>query len=293
MVHELKFAGYTFPGNGLHVSPTFGDVVTRTGRLPGLSGGFDEYGIGQAPNEIGNITLSFTLIAAERDDMQAKRNAVAALTRKGVQQLRWKPDGYTEFLFCNARVSNIRMPQDPSGQTDLWQTVSMNFQVADPHWYSYPFDVWYFDGDVPLDGEMNFAGWAEDDFLLDVTVQNNTLFEWGGTADVFPRLTIATDDQEYRPFTLQRVDENLIVQDEITILETLDDAKLVIDCRKYTATWHTVGRMPFNLHADWIGNIRSKRAEFMRIQPGINYFRVVADFDWMVKLKIEPLEAWR
>ncbi len=268
MAHEVWFAGYTFPGNGLKFSPTFGDVVTRTGRLPGLDGGFDEYGKGQAPNEVGNITLSFTLIATTRSAMQAKRDAVLALAAVGKQELRWKPAGFTEFRFCNARVNNIRMPQDPSGQTDLWQPVSMNFQVSDPHWYSYPFNVWYLNDGNFLDDGLNLGGYSPTTAILGVYG-----FNIEGTADTFPIITIKPN-QSGTTITNPRLQRKAllgggIVLDEFAWQGVLSYGDwLTVNCRDYSVTWYRDGYGA----VDGIAAFTHKRAEFTRMQPGFNFF---------------------
>lgn len=291
--HIIQFAGYQFPGAGLSFSPSFGDVVTRTGRLPGLDGGFDEYGTGQAPGEVGNITMSFTLIASDREDMQELRDEVLALKRKGKKELRWKPPGFTKFRFCHARINNIRMSQNPAGHTDLHQSVSINFQVSDPCWYSYPFEVWYLDGSVLLDGSRNLAGWGED-FTLELNSSESTVLEVDGTADTFPVIWVVPSiEGEYPAFDLRRFDENGALQDEVKITRALADDYLEINCRKYSVTWRTrdVG---FDLwHKDWIPYIIPKRAEFFRLVPGNNYLKISVSMDDGILCRFEYLEAWR
>lgn len=292
MGHVITFGGYSFPGNGLTFSPSFGDVVPRTGRMPGLDGGFDEYGTGQAPSEVGNITMTFTLIATDRDDMQAKRDAVLALKRKGVQELLWKPQGFTEFRFCRARINNIRIAQTPSAHTDLWQNVSINFQVADPHWYSYPFEVWYLDSGEILDGSLTLGGPTT--YKINKAGPELTI---DGSADTLPIFTFAPNavGATCTDITIQRKDENGTVQDEWIWRGLLSYGdRLVVNCRDYTVYhWqYGVGRV------DVIEDFTHKRAEFMRLVPGYNNLYFIGTVSpsgnpGKLDLIVDYLEAWR
>jgi hypothetical protein len=295
MAHVLEFGGYTFPVDGLSINDNFGDVVTKTSRLPGLSGGFDEYGSGQAPNEVGNVSISFVLVAQTRSAMQAMRDAVKALERKGQQELRWMPEGFTEYRFCNARISNIRIPQRPSEHTDLHQPVSINFQVSDPCWYSYPFEVWYLDGSVLLDGETNLVGWAAD-YTLELRSNEVDTLTIEGSADTFPVLCILPpnpSDELYTPFKLQRLDENGTIQDEIHVMDSVGEDYLTIDCRKYEVYWSTFDYGFTQWRVDWIDKVETKRAEFFRLVPGANYIRLIWGPDTPMFCEIRYLEAWR
>lgn len=125
---------YTFPAYDQAISDNFRDAVTHTERLPGMDGGFDAYLADDAPNEIGNINLSFKLVADTRDDMQALIDAVGRLKHLGKRKLTVQTQGTASPRWCYARINNISISRRISEHTDLAQTVQINFQVSDPHW---------------------------------------------------------------------------------------------------------------------------------------------------------------
>lgn len=292
--HIVEFAGFRFPANGLTFSPSFGDVVTRTGRLPGLDGGFDEYGTGQAPSEVGNVTMSFTLIAADRDEMQELRDEVLALKRLGKQQLKWKPFGFTEFRFCYARINNIRPPQTPSAHTDLWQTISINFQVSDPRWYSYPHEVWYLNGGEILNDGLVLGGYAAVQIYKEPDLNATLTIE--GTADTFPIFVFAPNESGATCVNpeLCRVVQGVTV-DRFKWVGTLEYGdSLVVDCRRYRVKVLRDGHG----EKEGIGTFTAMRAEFMRLAPGENILLFKGTITPTVEpgaldLTIRYWEAWR
>lgn len=131
---QLKFNTYVFP----HVQTfrdTFNNLTPRTVRMVGAAGGFDQYGTVPAPAEIGQVAITFELVASSRGDMQAKIDEVAALSRLGLKKLYYQPEGSLNERWCYARVNNISISRRPSANTEFWQTIIITFQVPDPHWY--------------------------------------------------------------------------------------------------------------------------------------------------------------
>lgn len=154
----VSFGDYTFPATLQSITPSFGGVLTATGKAVGMSGGIDHYGGRPTPAEIGKITVQFTLIADTPDQMTAKRDAVLATLNYGAQWLVAAPtsDALGQRR-VRARVNDIQMPEDHKKQPDLWQAVTMVFHVPDPRW---------------LAGGANTALW-------DAVTWGS--FTWGGT----------------------------------------------------------------------------------------------------------------
>ena len=140
-------------------SDNFKAATPRVDRLMGVSGGLSQYGRNPAPGEVGKVTLSFMLKAYDRSEMTAKRDAVNAMRWWGEQLLWLQPTNYpTEVQrFCRAVVNDIQMPEEPARHTDLHQRVTMNFQVADPRWLSWPGSLWYWDDGTLWDAQ----NWVE------------------------------------------------------------------------------------------------------------------------------------
>src|SRR5690606_17531087 len=132
---------YNFPPTVQNFSDTFADLVPQTVRMPGVSGGFDNYGSEAAPSEIGVVRLNFTLtddwvkVAYSESDvaiaMHAARDAVVKMAAWGRMKLFRTIYGTTE-RFCWARVNNINMAQNDENNTHLWQPVQVVFQSSDP-----------------------------------------------------------------------------------------------------------------------------------------------------------------
>jgi len=73
---QLKF--YTYEFDELEaVFHNFHDLLAQVDRVPGISGGIDRWGNDQAPGQIGRVTASFWLTAA---NLKARSRA-AWLTR--------------------------------------------------------------------------------------------------------------------------------------------------------------------------------------------------------------------
>ena len=131
-----SFGSFSFPADVQSFSSNFANAVPRTRRLPGLTGGWSDDGTRPAMQAIGNVSVSFRLRVYDRADMDAARDAVYAMYNYGLQKLVMQPtDLADDERFCYARVNNIRMSRDISGQDDLVQVVSCDFQVPDPRWY--------------------------------------------------------------------------------------------------------------------------------------------------------------
>lgn len=131
-----SFGQYNFPQNAqTDISDNFRDVVTRTQRMPGLSGGFDEFGTGEAPTEIGTVRVSWWFKDASEARVQAERDAVAKMLSYGKSSLYIRKMGTGEMLFASARIQNIQMSQNAKNMAHQRQLFQATFQVSDPYWY--------------------------------------------------------------------------------------------------------------------------------------------------------------
>ncbi len=306
MADIIQFGDYTFPGTDLNFSPNFGDVVPRTGRLPGVDGGYDEYGSMPAPGEVGNITLSFKLVTRQRSAMPALRDEVLALLNMGKQVLRWTPEGEDTFRFCWARVNNIRIAQQPSKQTGLSQSVVISFQVSAPTWQSYPHTgLWFWDGTYNFDGTKSFLGLPQHNLTAgtEFTITNN------GTAPIFPILNFECRQSTVlrlgvwaESFGLQRISTSGAILDafiwsgQLKWLNSHTNSNhLVVNCRAYTVVHEDNDVGNINSFA----NFWSQRAQFFRFEPGENLIRVTGVFYTEVgmllplRLTLDYTDGWK
>lgn len=133
---EVGDKTYTFPSLS-EWSDNFGDMVPRTNRLLGASGGFDEYGDLPAPAEIGNVRVTFTLYSRSITGMTALVDAVRALARWGKGKLYYQPaDESKGVRWTWVRVNNVQLNHNINNHGDIRKSVSINFQASDPHWYT-------------------------------------------------------------------------------------------------------------------------------------------------------------
>lgn len=192
---------YTFPTVQGTLSDNFNDLVTRTSRMPGVSGGYDAYGTMPAPGEVGNVRFDFTLVAISRGAMQTLRDAVNAMKRWGVQRLLVQ-FGDLGNRWAYARISSIQMTKQLGENTDLFQPVSVNFQVADPYWYSLATETWLW-GDGT---EWGAASWASIPTTTLSSLTNTFTTTISGVFETFPRMLITTGaGVSFTDVTIERI----------------------------------------------------------------------------------------
>lgn len=134
MRRVLSFGSYSFPDTQDQFSDNFTNTVTRTIRLPDLSGGFDELGVEPAPTEVGSVKMKFLLLAETSAEVTQKRDAVRAMAGWGVRKLLVQPsDTSLPPRYTYARIQNIGTPENAK-KLATWQDVNIDFQVSYPRW---------------------------------------------------------------------------------------------------------------------------------------------------------------
>lgn len=296
MVHEptrlIKFGdgadAYNFPASQTDVGWNFSDVASKITKLPGVSGGFDEYGSGIAPTEIGNVRVTFRLYktgeAFDRGEMHALRDAVAKMVDMGKQRL-WLSPGNQGQRWCYARVNSVNWKHDPSGTTDQIQTVTINFQASDPYWYALGSDaVWG-------SSEWGDAQWGGvTPIECDASVENATL-SVGGNVMTQPLIIVGPvpSGSSCTNPTIERI-VNAVVVDRVRLETTLTvGMTAVFDARKLSVTRNGVSfyNSSFSyLHPSWFrllpGN-NSVRVRFDSITAPTN--DILVYFKWFVKFR--------
>jgi hypothetical protein len=137
MTRQIQFYDYVFP-SPQSISDNFLDFVPSTERIMGMDGGFDNYGDDTAPQQIGNVAISYILSTDSPTTMQTMIDSFSKLASYGRQELRKWPDGAsdTQFRFCNAKFNNVSVSEDMAEGVDFYhRRLTVNFQVDDPMWY--------------------------------------------------------------------------------------------------------------------------------------------------------------
>ncbi|MCZ2077914.1 MAG: phage tail family protein [Bryobacterales bacterium] len=261
---------YTFPTVQKAFNTNFANLVPQTTRMPGVSGGFDNFGGYPAPQEIGNIQATFTLRSTTREGMEALRDSLNAITEWGEQWLYMQPsDPNLSERKCRARINNIAMPQD-NEKAGLWQPVTINFQASDPHWYAVGTEA-------PLWGDVTTA-WGTSKWGGNAVIQAMT----GGGADfttftvtnsgkmiAIPRFTwVYKSGTAATSFEIQRrvggVTEDVVAH---TILAGVGSGKtLEINCRALSVKLYTSG-VPADAYSSLFSYFHPA---WFRLEPGAN-----------------------
>lgn len=263
---------YTFPTPMQAIDDNFNNVVPQTTRLPGLSGGFDNFGTDPAPAEIGKVTLSFTLrldwamhTYSESDPaiaMQMARDAVNAMQHWGKTKL-FKPAGDTT-RFCYARINNIDMPYNENRNSSIWQPVSINFQCSDPHWYELGTEQpeW---GEFDWDSGVPWGGSSSPQ------VCSGTSTTWtittNGNAPTKARIQLIGLTGGMQNPTLQRIVDAQVVDEVSYTGSLLEDDDLQINCR--------AKRVTLNSADAYNNNFEYETPDWFTLDPGANTIRLL------------------
>jgi len=281
---------YVFPATIQHYSANFGDLVTQTMRLPGVDGGFDQYGDETAPAAVGQVTLGFTLVTESRAAMTAARDAVRQMAQWGKKRLFWQPtDPALPLRWTWARINYLGMGERPAEHSDLWQPVTINWQCADPAWYGRG-------SEGKLWGELKWWGlllpggdcWGGEAAWQAVSGQSTLLATAtnAGNANSLPRISLVCGaGQSATNPVIERVAAG-VVRDRAQYTGTLSAGdELAIDCRSARVTLNGAGVYAALsvTHPDWL-----------RLAPGANTLRLrMAYTTDACSVRVRWYDVWR
>lgn len=262
-----KFGTFEFQNKAIRVTKNFANVVPATVRLPGLDGGFDEYGIEASPSEIGNITVELMLNESNPTEMQRKRDAYLGLAALGTRRLYFDTLDYRAGQrWVYAKVNNVQMSDNFPQQTHTRITVTINFQVVYPRMFTdVGDDGSLYGGAIFGDADAIFGGGVG---LSQACSGTSTSFSApnAGNADAYPLIFISTaTGQTAQTPILERL-VNGVVIDSLTFSQTLNaNFTLRIDCATKTVLYQGV--------ESYI-NLTALNGEWMRLPPGSNSMRL-------------------
>lgn len=262
---------YTFDTTKqISLRDNFRDVVTRTSRLPGLPGGFDEYGSGPAPTEIGNVQAVFWLEADTLQAMESAKRSVNAMAAFGLKRLYKQPlDTTQDERYCEARISSIDYTESAKDVPHRRLRVQVNFQVANPVWLTLGTESWAW-GDGTAWGSGALWGGSPVSHAA-VGADNTFSLTPGGNTITYPRITIEIPAAKSATnIRVQRRRQGAVL-DEVRYSGTLSAGQtLEINCRAYSLRLD---------NASWYGAAFTyQTAAWMRLVGGIaNDIRVLMD----------------
>lgn len=256
---------YTFPDQADY-SDNFGDLVQRTQRLPGLSGGYRQVGQQASAKEIGSVRVGFHLLTATAAQMQTALDDLYKTQGFGLKRLfmrEWQDPA--TYRWTEAEVSSILTPHNVRSRPERVQRVEMTFQCPDPYWYEIGSESWSW-GDAVLwgDGEV-WGGGAVPVNLPNLT--NNFTEVVAGNVHTYPRLTLTVPGggSVTNP-VIQRLNGS-VVMDEVRYTGTIGASSVLdINCRNSKVRLN--GANAFTNAFDYL------RASFFRLEPGSNSIRV-------------------
>lgn len=256
---------YVFDGEQININDNFGDLAAATSRLPGLDGGFDEYGMGRAPNEVGMVQAEIWLHYNDIVEATTKLDAVRKMADWGVQQLWMQPTRGGIERWCWARVNSIVSSQNVKDVPHRRQRVKLTFQASDPFWYSYGNASGSIIGVDFVIGSSIFGGGAPtalSGLSNTVSLTNN------GNAFTYLQIVIRPGaGQSCANPILQRIEDG-DVADQVRWIGTLGALdELYIDPRRQKVTLNGIGAYDARFVA--------KTNEWMRLNPGSNTIRVL------------------
>lgn len=245
---------------------TFNDLVPRTVRIPGASGGFDEYGSEAAPQEIGQVTQRIIIKSTTREGMEALRDEVKAMQRWGKLWLYMQPSNPAlPVRKCRARINNIQISKQEQGISDLHQSIGVIFQV--------PYPIWFTDGTeaVAWGGGATWGGggiWGGTSGFAASGVSTDEIVTITGNAVVQPRIVIECDaSQTCENPTIQTIVNDEVV-DEVSYVGVLgNNDSLEINCRALSVMLN--GSNAYTSSFDF------NDPAWIRFYQGVNTVRVV------------------
>lgn len=268
---------YTFDQSRLvSLRDNFRDLVQRATRLPGLSGGVNEYGVAPSPRAVGNVQATFWLIADEHltpdeqaQQMEQLKSDVARMSSFGVRRLYKQPtDATLDERYCEASISNINYTETSSEQPHARLRVQVNWQVTNPRWYSQGTEApsW---GDGSSWGSGSSWGGTAPTYAVSGTSTEFTVTP-SGNAETFPRIIIQCGaSQTAENIRIQRFVNGSVV-DQVAYGGILgNNDRLIINTR--------ANRVTLNGVSNYTSDFTYNNASWFRLQPSANTIRVLMD----------------
>lgn len=257
---------YNFPAEQVSYSDNFAELATKTRRLPGMHGGFDDLGNARGLSEIGSIRADFWLSFDNLTEATEKLDEFRRMSEYGVQLLhKTAQDGSKRWTW--ARVDNISTPQNVKDQPHKRMKASIIFQASDPFWYGIGsgVSIWG-DGVSKWGGNVSTWGGATVTSVSGVL----TTLSYNYTGNVFTQASISIVPGAGQSCTdpiVRRIVSGAVV-DELRYYGTLAATeRLFIDSRRASVRVNEVNA--------YDARFDTKSAYMLRLVPGANTIQVL------------------
>lgn len=281
---------YTFvPDDQINLATNFADLVPQTSRLPGTSGGFNQFGNEPLPSEVGSINYSFWMYFASVSAAVTARDNLMAVTDWGLQKLFMLPqnDSAQGERWTWATVNNVSANFNSQSLNHVRMRVTMTFQVPDPFWYSAEeSELEYYVSSTPTTLSLTVGGSVRTAPVVSIYSDKSGVVI--GTAGVFIGdldVLIGAGGSSIVNPNVVRI-ESGVETHRMNYTGTLANTgeRLVIDCRAET--------VEENGSNAW-GNITRTRAEMLRLRPGANSVKIEGAVTGTLRVNFRFYETWR
>ena len=150
----LLFDGFSLPDLNINLHANFGETSPVTQPIPGSDG---VWAISRGPGRTdkGVVELQAVINVQDPDEMEDERRAIYALQNRGFRRLTYNLRNQSYAVYCEARIESITMDFDDTGQTNLMQPITIQFEVPEPKWYEDIQPVWRFNTGLQFDTSYN------------------------------------------------------------------------------------------------------------------------------------------
>lgn len=259
---------YTFPlDSQINFHDNFSQLLTRTKRLPGADGGFDELGDERGMSEVGTVQASFWLKFTNNADASDQVLDFKAMADYGVGRLFMQPtDLSLGERFCWARIDHLNAAQNVQDLPHKRQKVEAIWQVADPFWLTAGTGILWGDG-VSKWGAGASVKWGGGSVTSVSGLSTVAAYSNDGNAYTLPTISLRPDTGQSCHDPIIRRIVNGAPVDEVKYLGNLAEADyLFIDCRR-KAVW-------LNGEAVYNHLFSFKNEDWLRLLPGSNSLEV-------------------
>lgn len=281
---------YTFIASRVQAhDDTFRTLQPKVDRLPGISGGYSQFGTQPPPAGEGTVTMDYVLVANSVEEITALKDALNQMLWWGEKKLYLKPSNYPteKERWCMATCVDVSMPVDDK-KSQLWQRVKIKWSVPNPFWYATGSNSgpWRW-GDGTKWGSGALWGGGGNATQIVAGNNNDLTFSTVGNQPTYPKITLtcATGQLVTGPFTIARMVGDVVV-DELELNTSLSEGDSIeINVPANRVLLNGTGAYASLTH---------NRSYWLKFLPGSNILRLITgDSDDSYTLSIYYYDVYK